>query len=467
VLDILLVNPGNRLSQFGGVSEYATVAQPLGITMLAAYIQKHDFSVEILDAEVLDLSPEETVDEIIRRNPKFAGVTAFTTKMTAANRILHLLKEKAPQIKTIIGGHHSSAIPDGTHKESKADFTVKGEGYKPIMDILNGKTDPIQVAEPMKDMHDLVLPAWDLLPMDKYRAHHWQAWDVGQQNSYALVYTSLGCPFQCKFCSVSVVYGKRMYRRKTPEQVIKEFDLLYNKYHIKHIEIIDDTFTLNKQHVEKICDLLIERKYDFNMWAFSRTDTSDPRLLEKMKKAGINWVFMGVEAGNERILHSVTKRQNLDQIRKAVDMAHEAGMNVGTNYIFGLDDDDFKTMQQTVDLAVELNTEWSNFFLAMPYPGTDMYCKANPKDLPEKWEQYGFFAPNAKPLPTKYVSSEDVLRVRDKAFQTFFSNPRYQDMIEKKFGKKKYIQDMLNKKIGRDYEKIGRECESSSSNTNA
>jgi anaerobic magnesium-protoporphyrin IX monomethyl ester cyclase len=110
-------------------------------------------------------------------------------------------------------------------------------------------------------------------------------------------------------------------------------------------------------------------------------------------------------------------------------------------------------MQDSIDLALELNTEWSNFFIAMPYPGTEMYCKAEPKDLPEKWEQYGFFAPNAKPLPTKYVSSQDVVKFRDKAFETFFSSAQYQDMIEKKFGMKKYIQDMLKRRIGRIYDK--------------
>lgn len=454
MLDILLVNPGNRLSQFGGVSEYATVAQPLGIAMLAAYIRQHNFSVEILDAEVLDLSPSETVDEIILRRPKFTGITAFTTKMTAANKVLGLLKERAPHIRTIIGGHHCSAIPEATLAETKVDFVVKGEGYKPIIEILDGRKEAIQIAEPMKNIDELPLPAWDLLDMDRYRAHHWQSWGIGQKNSFALVYTSLGCPFQCKFCSVSVVYGKRIYRRKSPERVIQDFDVLYNKYNIKHIEIIDDTFTLNKKHVERICDLLIERKYDFNMWAFSRTDTADAYLMEKMKKAGINWVFMGVEAGNTKILDSVLKKQNLEQIHRAMKIAHDAEMNVGTNYIFGLADDDFDTMQDTIDLALELNTEWSNFFIAMPYPGTEMYDKADAKDLPEKWEQYGFFAPNARPLPTKHVGSEDIVRFRDKAFNTFFSSSRYQDMIEKKFGMKKYIQDMLKRKIGRDYERI-------------
>ena len=253
----------------------------------------------------------------------------------------------------------------------------------------------------------------------------------------------------CKFCSVNVVYGKRIYRQKTPERTLKDFEILYDTYKTKHIEIIDDTFTLNKKHAESICELLIERDYGFNMWAFSRVDTSTPRLYEKMKAAGINWVFMGVEAGNEDILDGVVKLSNLEKIRDAIHIAHEAGLNVGTNYVFGLENETMTTMNETLALALELCTEWANFFIAMPYPGTEMYQKADPSLLPEEWEQYGFFAPNARPLPTKTLTSGQIIQFRDAAFYMFYSSEKYLDMIEKKFGKKQYIQEMLQRRIGR------------------
>lgn len=456
MLDLLLVNPGNLQSQFGGVSEYATIAQPLGLAMLAAYVREHGFTVEILDAEVLGMGAKETVEYIIQKNPRFMGITAFTTKMTAAGEILFLLTQYTKSnrgrknIKTIIGGHHPSAIPEETYNSEYVDFVVKGEGYEPLLSILKGEpVGPVVIAEPMKNIDDLPLPAWDLLPMEKYRAHHWQTWGYGQPNSFALVYTSLGCPFQCKFCSVSNVYGKRIYRQKSPERTMKDFELLYKHYHTKHIEIIDDTFTLNKKHAEGICELLIEADYKFNMWAFSRVDTSTPRLYEKMKAAGINWVFMGVEAGNKDILDGVMKLSNLEKIKNAIHIAHEAGLNVGTNYVFGLENETMTTMNETLALALELCTEWSNFFIAMPYPGTEMYQKADPSLLPEEWEQYGFFAPNAKPLPTKTLTSEQIIRFRDAAFYLYYSNERYQSMIEEKFGKKQYIQEMLQRSIGR------------------
>jgi len=448
MMDLLLINPGNRLSQFGGVSEYATIAQPLGLAMLAAFVREKGFDVSILDAECLDYTPQMVADHIEKAQPVFIGLTAFTTKATACNAIIREIRDREIDVKIIYGGHHPSAIPELTLLESGADIVVKGEGYAPILSILRGDLNPIQQGAAMGDISNLPIPAWDLLPMDKYRAHHWQTWGIGQPNSFALQFTSLGCPFACSFCSVNVVYGSGGYRIKTPERVLDELDVLAG-LGIKHIEIIDDTFTLDTDHVVSICDGIVERGYDFNMWAFTRTDRTVASLMDKMKEAGINWVFMGVETGSDKLLKAINKRQDISGIKKAVGTAKDAGMNVGANYIFGLEDDTTESMQQTLDLAIELNTEWANFFPAMPYPGTQMYDEANKGDLPTEWEQYGFFAPTAKPLPTKTVSSQDVVKFRDYAFQSYFGGARYQDMIERKFGKGDYIREMCKKKIGR------------------
>ena len=193
------------------------------------------------------------------------------------------------------------------------------------------------------------------------------------------------------------------------------------------------------------------------MWCFARTDRADPVLLEKMKQAGINWVFMGVEAGNDEVLEGVSKRQDVKQVRTAVQNVREAGINVGACYVFGLSGDTHESMKQTLDFAKELNCDWANLFVSMAYPGTKLYedaLRERPESLPQRWEQYGFFAPNSKPLPTKSLSSEDILRFRDHAFQEYFTGARYQDMIERKFGPETrgFIQRMLTKKINRLYE---------------
>ena len=474
-LDILLVNPGNKLSQFGNVSSYATVAQPLGVAMLASYIRERGFSVAILDAEAENWSPEEATDNILKYNPKLVGLTAFTTKVTAAGKIMRLVKERAPHIKTVIGGHHASAMPRRTLEEEAADFVINGEGYYPTSGLLetlkndpNAKEFPIRgvcykrdneiVLNPPALLTDsgslakLSFPAWDLLPMKKYQAHHWQCWNIGQKNSFALVYSSLGCPFSCNFCSVNVVYGKRGVRYLDPEIFVKGIDHLVQNHGIKHLELIDDTFTLNKKRVVEICDLLADRKYNLNMWCFARTNTVEPAMADKMKKAGINWVFLGIEAGDDNILKSVSKHQDTDIVRKAVKILKESGIYVGGNYVFGLAEDNYESMQKTVDFALELNTEWANFFVSMAYPGTKLYADAVGKGvLPKKWEQYGFFAPNSLPLPSKHLPSEEIIKFRDKAFNTYFGSASYQSLVRQKFGPEieEYIKKMLTKKLER------------------
>ena len=476
-LDLLLVNPGNRKSLFGNVSEYATVAQPLGIAMIASVVRNKGFNVKILDAEVENIGPEASVEKILDYNPGLVGLTTFTTKMTAAGQIASLLKERHPTIPISIGGHHVSAIPKRTLEEEDVDYTIKGEGYAPTLDLLTALRDgqdPRKASIPglgyyssdfkdgeivlnppgelMRELQDLPLPAWDLLPMKDYRAHHWQSWNRGNKNSFGLVYSSLGCPFSCGFCSVNVVYGKRGSRYLAPENFVSQIEKLVEDYSTEHIEIIDDTFTLNTNRIIEISDLLIERDYDLNMWCFARTDRTDPDMLSKMKRAGINWVFMGIESGTDATLEGVSKKQSIKQIKDAVKRVRDSGIYLGGNFIFGLPGETKESMQETLDFALDINPDWANFFIPMAYPGTQLYNNALGKGvLPRDWEQYGFFAPNAVALPTENLSSEEIISFRDRAFNTFFCSSLYQNQVEQKFGRKVkgYVQQMLTKKLER------------------
>jgi anaerobic magnesium-protoporphyrin IX monomethyl ester cyclase len=457
-VDLLLVNPGNRLEQFATLNELATVAQPLGLAMIAAYVRLLGFSVVIIDAEAEFWTPEQTINEISKYDSVLIGLSAFTTKMTAAGKILRLISEQIPNAKTIIGGHHASAIPEHTLINEAVTFVLRGEGYVPIPLLIKalkeGVTSPAIPgiwylqdgkvvgngrAAGISDLNQLPFAAWDMLPMHKYRAHHWQAWDYGIDTSrFALLYTSLGCTFSCDYCSVNVVYGKNSIRYRNPDHVVRELELLVTDYGIRHVEIIDDTFTVNPSRVEDICDRIIARGLgqELNMWCFARTDTVSAGLMTKMKRAGINWVFMGFESGSDAVLKDVNKKQTVNQIIKANGIVHDSGIHIGGNYVFGLPEDTKVTMQQTLDLAKELNTEYANFFLLMPYPGTKYHEIAKEKHypLPETWGQYGFFAPDALPMMNESLTPEDILLFRDNAFAEYFSGEKYQRMVGEKFG---------------------------------
>ncbi len=130
-----------------------------------------------------------------------------------------------------------------------------------------------------------------------------------------------------------------------------------------------------------------------------------------------------------------------------------ADINVIGNFIFGLPDDDLDTMRETMELAVELNCEFANFYSAMAYPGSPLYNQALEKGwaLPEAWSGYSQHSYDCLPLPTEKVSAAEVLRTRDDAFHAYFSNPRYLGMVAKRFGldTRRHIEEMSRQRLRR------------------
>ena len=304
--------------------------------------------------------------------------------------------------------------------------------------------------------NELSFAAWDLLPMDKYRAHNWHCFeDLDNRTPYGVIYTSLGCPFKCSYCPIHAFYGKPGIRFRSPEKVVEEIDLLVKNYNIKNIKFMDELFVLREDRVFKICDLIIQRGYSLNIWVYARVDTVNERILKKMKQAGINWVAYGFESASERVRQGVSKKIHQEKIKKAIEMTYDTGINIIGNFIFGLPDDDFESMQETLNMAKEYNFEYVNFYTAMAYHGSQLYDYALKQrwPLPETWHGYSQYAYETFPLSTKYLSGPEVLKFRDKAFNEYSSNSKYLEKIRKKFGEKveSHIINRLKKKLKRKY----------------
>ncbi len=445
-LDLLLVNPGARGQVYGklGVS-LSGIEPPLWCGLIAGFIRKNGYSVKILDAEAENVSPQQAAEKIAELNPRLAGIivlgsnpsAASTPKMTAAGQTLCELHKIAPHIKTLLGGLHPSALPERTLNDETVDFVCQGEGFYTILHLLEilgsgKKADEYRIdglwykkngtiisnppAEPIKNLDELPFAAWDLLPMDKYRAHNWHCFDnLNERDHYAVIYTSLGCPFNCNYCNIHALYGKPGIRFRSPEKVVEEIDLLVNTYQIKNLKIIDELFVLNHARVRKLCELLIDRGYSLNIWAYARVDTVNESLMKTMKQAGINWLAFGIESASDNVREGVTKRFSQETIKNAIMIAHDANIYVMGNFIFGLPDDTLQTMQETLDLAKELNLEYINFYTAMAYPGSELYFDAirDGTPLPDRWHGFAQYGEDTLPLPTKYLSAAEVLRFRE------------------------------------------------------
>ncbi len=482
-VDLLVIYPNNRKRAYGSLGDaIAAVTPPVEVGLIAGYARSKGFSVAILDADALNLSPDQTAQKVFEINPVLAGVatdhlnSGDVTKMAAASETMTALHKKPGSYKTMLFGVTPSAYPEKTLTEDKPDYVCQGEGYVPISELLKvlktGEGDASKIQglwfldkggalvtskrpELWSNPDELPMVPWDLLPMEKYRCHYWHSMDNLQARApYAAIYTNMGCPYDCSFCSVNIVFGKPNLRMRTPESVVQEIDYLVSKYKVRNIRIVDNVFTIRPATVEKFCDLLIAKNYDLNFWAYARVETvRDLNLAKKMKKAGINWLAYGIEAGDFDVRKGVSKASSQSMIDKAVGITQEAGINIVGNFIFGLPDDSMATMQKTFDYAKLMNFEFANFYFAMAYPGTELHEQAK-KDglpLPTSWEQYGQYSEDALPLPTKHLTPAEIVEFRDNAFREYYTSPRYLNMLEKKFGRQAvdFTADILKHTIRR------------------
>ncbi len=480
--DIIFINPGDRRQVYQDLGkDYSAVEPPFWIAVMAAYLRSKGFEVGIIDANAENISPLETADLVRRSAPLLAAVivygsqpSASTQNMTIAGKICRALKENT-SAKVALGGLHPSSLPERTIREEEVDFVIEGEGpytLAALLGALRGKSENYSSVPglwyreggsvkgnpraPLVPELDEVSPvaAWDLLPMQKYRAHNWHCFDdIGNRMPYGAIYTSLGCPYSCVFCCINALFGKSGIRYRNPEVVVREIGTLVEHYGVKNIKIVDELFVLNEKHYMTIVDLVIERGYDLNFWAYARVDTVRPDNLKKMKKAGINWLALGIESANPGVRDGAEKRMKVKDIKQVVEAIQNEGIRVIGNYIFGLPDDTMATMQETLDMAMSLNCEFANFYCAMAYPGSRLYDIAVREgwQLPECWHGFSQHSHEMLPLPTKHISAKEVLKFRDDAFHKYFESRHYLTMIEKKFGRpvREHIEEMTKTRLKR------------------
>jgi len=498
-LDILFVEPDSSAKAYQNLSKtYSAIETPTWSLLLAQSCRSKGFGVAILDCNAEHLTDEQAIQRIRYMNPRVVCFVLYgqnpnsgTTSMIGGTRLCAELKQAYPEYPTCFVGSHVSALPREVLSYPFIDMVLLNEGVYALHDLLRSdlnddldkikgigyKIDgdivlkpPQQVVPQNKMDNDLPGYAWDLLPYDKkpldlYRAHFWHTnYNHEQRTPFAALYTSLGCPFKCDFCMINILNrvdnsdgvasaNSSHIRYWTPEFILREFDKLV-EMGVQTIRISDEMFFLNKRHFEPLLKGLIERDYDLRLWAYTRVDTIKQKYLDMFRKAGMKWLAIGFEAGNERVRQEVSKGKfNELDIREIAKLINDHGINVAANYIFGFPNDNFETMQQTLDLAYELNTLFANFYTCMALPGSPLYLKALHKGwkLPDSYEGYAFFSYECQPLPTKYVSAADVMKFRDEAWQTYHTRTEYLDLIERKFGneQRNNIEDLTKIKIKR------------------
>lgn len=397
----LLIKPNGKKSQYRTVKDISAIEPPLWMAVMANNYK----DPLILDCESLDYSVDD----------------------------LHIVLDYYAQIHKI-GEIVIMAI--GSHPS--ANIQQKAEAIK-MKEALSDLEVPITIHDTLPcNPIDIKLPRWDLVYTDhRYRPHNWHVWGEKDKKTYGVIYSSISCPYSCDFCQVKSFY-KSDYRVRPIDNVIADIDTQYSRYDIRNFKMMDELFAIPSRHTQELCQALATTVgKDVNIWAYARINTVTDKLLKQMRKGGVKWLAYGIESGNQEIRKSANKGEfSNEKIKDVVKMTKDNGINVVGNYMFGFANDTIDTLKETYDFAVELNCEYSNFYCVVAYPDSPLYNEMKLKGiyLPEDYEEYAQMSPKFSPLPTRTLTSEQVLDFRDSAFTRYFTNSDYLNYMSSRFG---------------------------------
>lgn len=426
---ITLINPASNVE----TRKIKFLTPPLGLAYLASSLREAGFKVRVIDNMVENLSIEKILNAV--KDSFMVGITSTTPTFKTALKYAKKIKSEFSDIFVILGGVHASYMPEKAITDGDADAVCVGEGEKTVVEVAenieslkslenvkglyfreDGRIKFTGERDFIEDLDTIPFPAYDLLPMDKYIV-------VGKKLTHFPVITSRGCPFGCIYCATSSFMGRK-FRKMSAERVAEEIEWLYHRFKARGIAISDDTFTLDRKRVERICEEMRNRRLDVEWSCSSRVDTVNRDLLEKMKKAGCGMIYYGVESANQKVLEFYRKRISLKKVEDAVKHTRNAGIGVTASFILGAPIETREDCLKTIDYAIKLDPDYAQFSLLTPYPGTELYsiAKENNWLITEDFDKYTAGKPVLK---NETMSSEELKNLLSYAYRRFYLRPGY------------------------------------------
>ncbi|MBN2367491.1 radical SAM protein [Candidatus Woesearchaeota archaeon] len=468
-MKILLLNPpylkNNNIfmKEIGRCGSTATGNQfwpQTGLAYLAAIAERDKKNhVMIIDSIAEEIGLKETMERVKEFSPDIVIVHTTTPTFNNDSNVLSALRnESGNTVFGFVGTHTANTVRESL-QESEADFVIINEPeltLEALLDALSKhvdwksisglgyKKDGRIILNPLrplsKNLDDLPFPARHLLPNHKYRMV------LTNNNAFATLVSSRGCPYQCIYCRVGYPWGKR-FRQRTEDSVFREMKEIREKYGIRNIAFMADTFTLNRKWVLGLCDRIIKERLDVRWMCNSRIDTIDKEMAVRMKRAGCFLVSFGIESGSQEILDFAKKNVDLNKAGPTVRLTKKAGMKTFAYFVIGLPGETKKTIRKTILLAKELDPDYVNFHIATPHPGTELQAIARKNNwiIDEDYDHYDQSG-NYSVMRNSALSAEEILRAQKKAMKEFYLRPK---IILRKFLEMKSPRDLY------DYARIG------------
>lgn len=431
-LNILLLNPpGEKLYirdyYCSKVSKAGYIYEPVDLLILSGILStKH--KVYVLDAIAHNYSPSKCLQKIDFINPdviiSLTGAVSFDEDVEFWEAI------KASHKEVLIFASGDILMEDTDLLISKLaclDGVILDFTDRDILDLLEDPARPYNTivhkhkekifkgtGESKRGVYEIPIPRHELFPLKKY------IYPFIGGSPFATVLTDYGCPYRCSFC----IMGTLPYKWRSVENVMEE--LWYVKgLGISHIYFDDQTFGVIKNRGTELCRKMVDEKLDLKWCCFSRVDIAEEEMLLLMKKAGCHTVMYGVESGSDEILKKYSKDTSLDQIRRAFDLCRKIGLKTVATFVLGLPDDSEATIMGTIKFAKEIEPDYASFNVYVPR----MHTKLR-KEVLEK----GLVSPNVQVMDqtgtfsvagTNYLSSDEVLKLKERAVKEFYLRPGY------------------------------------------
>lgn len=417
--------------------------QKLGILAVAGYLRSAGgVTPRIVDSLADGLTLDDLKDLFQQEQPDIVGFSVLTFNILDCLEVTKVIGEVSPSTKICFGGFHPTLYPSETLMLPGVDFVVFGEGeitFTELASVLSQSSNnnekslaeidglgwkdvsgkPI-INKPRKiiaKLDTLPMLAHDLIDLDKYSVV------LADDSKVASTQTSRGCPSKCTFCDIRLT----RYRFRSAENVLAEIVFLKG-LGIKEIFIIDDTFTINKQRVMELCNLLIKEKVEIKFKMSSRVDTVDQEMLDKLAEAGCYRIHYGVESGSQRLLDYLEKDVTLEQVVSAFEKTKRAGIETFAYMMIGIPTETKQDMDESMRFVNKLQPDHVNYSICTPFPKTKMYEMAL-KNSPDMDDYWGLFA--KKPSPdfkirtlNEHFSVEQLRDFQDRALRRFYSSPR-------------------------------------------
>lgn len=440
-MNVVLVLPPYDLSQsYGGKGMLKRGGlPPLGVGYLAAIAKAAGHESFLLDFTVQSCDAESAAEAILEKKPSVIGISTLSKMAASAYELCKTLKRIAPNIPIVMGGPHVTSFYENIFDECPdIDILVPGEGEATFQEVLGclSQNTPISAVQgivyrdpnghpaataprtPVDDLDLIAPPLRSIYDPALYIPLPNQC----RRKPATTVITARGCSYgKCRFCYQGGKYASP-YRRRSPENVIAEIRQLVNEYGIREVIFWDDNFAVDIRWIERFCNLLDQEPYKLTWTAQGRVNTVTQAMLRRMAASGCYNIYYGFESGNQAMLNKIKKGITLEQSRRAVKWAKEAGMEIRGSFIFGLPGETPAIAEETIRFACELNIDWMIFYPYHIQPGTSLaeIAEQEGRTFPQSLDMHmPSYVPNA------YETPEQLANIIQSAYRRYYFRPRY------------------------------------------